>query len=56
VKEINQHTDLRVKVTPERAGRKVTGFHFTITQEDQMSLDLPQIEAQSDLLRDDVIA
>lgn len=39
--EINKHTDLRVVVTPERKGRKVVGFHFDITQDDQIPLDLP---------------
>lgn len=55
VKEINQHTDLRVKVTAERNGRKVTGFHFAISQEDQMSLDLSE-GAANELLRGNVIA
>lgn len=41
IKEINQHTDLRVVMTPERKGRKVIGFHFDITQDDQIPLDLP---------------
>lgn len=41
VKEINQHTDLRVVMTPERKGRKIVGFHFDITQDDQIPLDLP---------------
>lgn len=39
--EINKHTDLRVVMTPERKGRKVIGFHFDITQDDQIPLDLP---------------
>ena len=42
IKEINKHTDLRVMVTPERKGRKVVGFHFDITQDDQIPLDLPE--------------
>lgn len=42
VAEINRHTDLRVVVTPQRSGRKVIGFHFDITQDDQLSLDLPE--------------
>lgn len=41
IKEINTHTDLRVVVTPERKGRKIVGFHFDITQDDQIPLDLP---------------
>lgn len=41
IKEINTHTDLRVVVTPERKGRKIVGFHFDITQGDQIPLDLP---------------
>lgn len=28
-------------MTPERKGRKVVGFHFDITQDDQVPLDLP---------------
>lgn len=42
ITEINKHTDLRVVVTPERKGRKVVGFHFDITQDDQIPLDLPE--------------
>ncbi len=42
IAEINKHTDLRVTVTPQRKGRKITGFHFDITQDDQLSLDLPE--------------
>lgn len=42
IAEINKHTDLRVTITPERKGRKVVGFHFDITQDDQIPLDLPQ--------------
>ncbi len=30
---INQHTDLRVTMTPERQGRKVVGFHFAIRRD-----------------------
>ncbi|MEO6923875.1 MAG: replication initiation protein [Bryocella sp.] len=40
--EINKHTDLRVVMTSERKGRKVVGFHFDITQDEQIQLDLPQ--------------
>lgn len=39
--EINKHTDLRVVMTPQRKGRKVVGFHFDITQDEQLPLDLP---------------
>ena len=42
IAEINKHTDLRVVVTPQRKGRKVVGFHFDITQDDQIPLDLPE--------------
>ena len=42
IAEINKHTDLRVVVTPDRKGRKVIGFHFDITQDDQLPLDLPE--------------
>lgn len=41
IAEINKHTDLRVVMTPERKGRKVVGFHFDVTQDDQIPLDLP---------------
>lgn len=41
IAEINKHTDLRVKMTPQRKGRKVVGFCFDITQDAQMPLDLP---------------
>lgn len=40
IKEINKHTDLRVVVTPQRKGRQVIGFHFDITEDAQLSLDL----------------
>lgn len=39
--EINQHTDLTVTVEPVRKGRRITGFHFEITEDNQLSLDLP---------------
>lgn len=42
LKEINKFTDLRVVMTPERKGRKIVGFHFDITQDEQMALDLPE--------------
>lgn len=42
IKEINTHTDLKVTVTPERKGRKVIGFHFDITQDDQIPLNFPE--------------
>lgn len=41
VAEVNKYTDLRVTITPERKGRKIVGFHFDITQDDQIPLDLP---------------
>jgi len=41
IAEVNKHTDLRVVMTPERKGRTVVGFHFDITQDDQIPLDLP---------------
>lgn len=40
IAEINRHTDLRVTVTPQRKGRRVIGFHFDITQDDQLKLPL----------------
>lgn len=42
IKEINKHTDLTVTMTSERKGRKVIGYHFDITQDEQMALDLPE--------------
>lgn len=42
IAEINKHTDLRVVVTSQTKGRKVIGFHFDITQDDQIPLDLPE--------------
>ena len=44
VAEINKHTDLTVAVAPQRKGRKIVGFHFTIKQDDQIPLDLPTPE------------
>lgn len=41
LKEINKYTDLRVVMTPERKGRKVVGFHFAVSQDEQIPLDLP---------------
>lgn len=41
VAEVNQHTDLRVVVEPDRKGRKIIGFTFTITVDEQIPLDLP---------------
>lgn len=40
IAEINRHTDLRVTVTPQRRGRRVIGFHFDITEDDQLQLPL----------------
>lgn len=40
VKEINETTDLRIQMTPKRAGRKVLGFAFTIEVDDQQRLPL----------------
>lgn len=39
LREINQHTDLRVAMKPMRKGRKVLGFQFTIATHPQMALD-----------------
>ena len=41
LKEINKYTDLRVVMTTQRKGRDIYGFHFEITQDDQIPLDLP---------------
>lgn len=48
IAEINKHTDLRVTMTPERKGRKVTGFHFAIKQDTQIPLDLPMPDVESE--------
>lgn len=44
IAEINKHTELRVVVTPERKGRQVVGFHFDITEDDQIPLPLEEPE------------
>lgn len=41
IREINQHTDLRVVMTPQRRGRKVVGFQFDIQPSAQLALELP---------------
>jgi plasmid replication initiation protein len=38
--ELNKNTDLAVSVEPQRKGRKIVGFSFTITKNDQMALQL----------------
>lgn len=48
IAEINRHTDLRVVATPERRGRKVIGFHFDVSQDNQIPLDLPEQQEASD--------
>lgn len=40
LKEINAGTDLTVLADPRRQGRKIVGFSFTITKNDQMALPL----------------
>lgn len=40
IREINEHTDLRVTMTPKRRGRTVIGFQFDIRVDDQLALDL----------------
>lgn len=42
--EINQHTELRIVMEPQRRGRSVVGFHFQIAVDEQMPLDLPEAE------------
>jgi len=49
VDEINKHTDLRVRMTPVRRGRTVTGFHFSIRVDAQMNLDFPIAELLAEL-------
>lgn len=40
LKELNANTDLAVVAAPMRQGRKITGFSFTISKNDQMALEL----------------
>jgi plasmid replication initiation protein len=40
LKEMNANTDLAVTAEPMRKGRKITGFSFTISKNDQMALQL----------------
>lgn len=40
LKEMNANTDLAVVAEPMRQGRKITGFSFTISKNDQMALQL----------------
>lgn len=40
LKEVNANTDLAVTAEPMRQGRKITGFSFTISKNDQMALQL----------------
>ncbi|MHB9456482.1 replication initiation protein (plasmid) [Pseudomonas amygdali pv. morsprunorum] len=40
IAEVNKHTDLTVTVEPRRQGRRIIGFSFTITKNDQMALNL----------------
>lgn len=47
--EINEHTDLRVTMEPQKRGRKIVGFDFVVKQSSQMQLDLPpSAEGESD--------
>lgn len=40
--EVNEHTDLRVTVAPQKRGRKIVGFDFTVKHSNQMQLELPE--------------
>ncbi|MFK4064179.1 replication initiation protein, partial [Brucella anthropi] len=40
LKELNANTDLAVTAEPMRKGRKIVGFSFTISKNDQMALKL----------------
>lgn len=40
IREINDHTDLRVTMTAVRRGRTVVGFRFVISVDEQVPLDL----------------
>lgn len=37
VAEVNEKTDVHVECTPEKAGRKVSGFRFTVSRKRQLS-------------------
>lgn len=43
--EVNEHTDLRVTMEPQKRGRKIVGFDFVVKQSSQMQLDLPTGDA-----------
>ncbi|MNR53552.1 Initiator Replication protein [compost metagenome] len=38
--EVNSQTDLTVSIEPRRAGRRITGFAFSIKRTDQLALSL----------------
>lgn len=40
VKEVNQHTDLKLECEPIRKGRSISGFKFTIKKNDQIPLTI----------------
>lgn len=40
VAEINQHTDINLNMEPQRKGRSIVAFSFSITSSEQMPLNL----------------
>lgn len=40
IKEINQHTDLKLSLEPQRTGRSISGFKFLIQPSDQIPLTI----------------
>ena len=47
IKQINEHTDITVKVEQHKKGRTISGFSFKFKQKQQ-----PKIEKPKDLKRD----
>ena len=47
IKQINEHTDITVKVEQHKKGRTISGFSFKFKQKQQ-----PKIEKPRDLKRD----
>lgn len=40
IKEVNQHTDLTLRLEPRRKGRSITAFKFHIEEADQLPLEM----------------
>lgn len=47
LKEINEHTDLQVTITPRKKARTIIGFDFSITEDSQIPLDLQEADDQA---------